>query len=513
MPFPPPDNLVISTGAGSLIARAVERPRILFMPQPRHREDLRHPLLSFRRKAAFALPLTLRHSGRLTLHPTTKARHPERSEGPLSLSLLLARLEVYPLLSFQKGICVRSAPSCMCHNDRVTPEDTFEKLIESNPSILAYFDQQVLASYRNNPHKYELESDSFEGTLTLTKAYFQELEEGGNTDEWLSLKFGYRTLADGELAVTLWVPDLMKAKMHQAKWMGFYLENPVWTFPDERFEQWAKRYIGGSWDIDNGPKFKLAELVNVISGFTTETVGHRLYKHTVDSSLTFPAGENTHRYQDAHARLYGFLIDGLNKQCIKALAKKLGKSMNFENDNTRKALERIFPELLAPSAFSDAMDLVSEQRRLADHGVRPRAERQAAFSTFTQDLRLCLKALEEVFKCLEKHLGVDGVSASKKNEARKWLPLIRDTQFAQASIHKSTNLVGKTVERVEYGDRETMDGVHESEAVILHFTDGSIMAFDTGSNAYNITSDRVDLKPEDFHVSMHLTWVPPIKPK
>ena len=36
------------------------------------------------------------------------------------------------------------------------------------------------------------------------------------------------------------------------------------------------------------------------------------------------------------------------------------------------------------------------------------------------------------------------------------------------------------------------------------------MAFDTGSNAYNIAIDVLGLRPEDFRVSLHLTWVPPI---
>jgi hypothetical protein len=48
---------------------------------------------------------------------------------------------------------------------------------------------------------------------------------------------------------------------------------------------------------------------------------------------------------------------------------------------------------------------------------------------------------------------------------------------------------------------------------MLHFTDGSTMAIDTGSNAQNLQMDIEELNPPDFHVSLNLTWVPPlIKP-
>ena len=67
---------------------------------------------------------------------------------------------------------------------------------------------------------------------------------------------------------------------------------------------------------------------------------------------------------------------------------------------------------------------------------------------------------------------------------------------------------GKTVERVEYGFREDIDGVHGSEVLVVHFTDGSIMSLDTGSNAWNLTDEYDGLHPEDFHVDFHVHWVP-----
>jgi len=166
-----------------------------------------------------------------------------------------------------------------CHNCGMNTEENLEKLVQAGSGLLGYFDQQALASYRNDPHKFAVETDSFEGTLTLAQDYYRQLEESGNTDEWINLKFGYRALDDGDLAIVLWLPDLMKAKSHQARWTGFYFSSPSWAASDERFEKWVRRYIGGAWEIENGPKFKVSEILAEINGLTEEMVGCPLYNH------------------------------------------------------------------------------------------------------------------------------------------------------------------------------------------------------------------------------------------
>src|ERR1039458_4025469 len=97
-------------------------------------------------------------------------------------------------------------------------------------NILGYFDQQVLASYRNEPHKYTLASDYFEGTLTVTDEYYRELEAANKTEEYISIRFGYRTLKDGSLALVVWLPGLFeKSKAHVPKWAAFHLKHPTWS--------------------------------------------------------------------------------------------------------------------------------------------------------------------------------------------------------------------------------------------------------------------------------------------
>jgi hypothetical protein len=381
--------------------------------------------------------------------------------------------------------------------------------IEAAQHLLAYFDQQVLAAYRAEPQKYAIATDSFEGTLTVTSKYYSELGETGGAREYLNIRFGYRTLQDGNLAIVVWLPDLKDATAHQARWMGFHLKNPTWTEEqDERFENWAMRYLEGSWDVDNGPRHYLEQTMNTINGLTGELVGCPLYKYVIDESLSYPSAQNTHRYQDAHKELYGYLIDGLDKQCIAKLAGLLKNDVKVDNKNTIKAITDLFPELGAPSPFYSAVNLVSEQRRLASHGVRPPAETFSAFSIFTNDLSLCLQALRDLLAVIELTFGVNAESAYKRQDAMKRLPHIDRPSSPYFSIVQASQMVGKTIEKVEYGFREDIKGVHGSEAMIVYFTDGSIMGIETGSNVGNIVSDENGLSPEDFHVSFSLGWVP-----
>jgi hypothetical protein len=268
------------------------------------------------------------------------------------------------------------------------------------------------------------------------------------------------------------------------------------------------RNLEGSWDVDNGPRYYIGETLNTINGLTKEIVGVPLYKHVIDASLSFPAAENTHRYQDAHKTLYGYLIDGIDKDCLAKLAVHAGKPANFGSDKTIAAMTKLLPCLEKPSKFAEATSLVSEQRRLASHAVRPKAEKFLAFSSFTNDLALCLEALKELLAALESLLGVTGTLAQSRNEAKARLPRIDKQVHKFASILQASQMTGKTVQKVEYGVREEIEGVHGSEALLIYFTDGTILGIQTGSNIFNVTSERDDLRPEQFEIDLALNWVP-----
>jgi hypothetical protein len=385
-----------------------------------------------------------------------------------------------------------------------------ESDFKSVEHLLGYFDQQVLAAYRNEPHKYRIESDYFEGELSVANEYYSELESTERTNEYVNIRFGYRTLRDGNLAIVAWLPDLLeKSKAHVQRWSAFHLEAPEWTTDyDERFDKWVRRNLEASWDVDNGPLFYLGQTIKIINGLANELVGIPLYTHEIDETLSIPTAENTHRYQDAHKELYGYFIDGLDKECISRLASILGKSIRIGDKNTVKAILKLFPDLETSPNFMPAVNLVSEQRRLASHGVRPPARNFSAFSQFTKDLSLCLEAAKELLAMLERDSGVNGKAAHERYEAKKWLPHITRPPEAHYSIVQASRMKGKTVEKVEFGFRKEIEGLHESEALIIYFTDGSIISFEAGSNVGNLVSDENRLRPEDFHVDFVVHWVP-----
>jgi hypothetical protein len=80
------------------------------------------------------------------------------------------------------------------------------------------------------------------------------------------------------------------------------------------------------------------------------------------------------------------------------------------------------------------------------------------------------------------------------------------------SVEKALRMVGKTVVSVEIGQRPGISGVHQSELLVIRFTDGATLAIHTGSNAENICSDLNSatrakiLKPDEFHTDLVLEW-------
>jgi hypothetical protein len=61
---------------------------------------------------------------------------------------------------------------------------------------------------------------------------------------------------------------------------------------------------------------------------------------------------------------------------------------------------------------------------------------------------------------------------------------------------------GKTIADWEFGIVNLGPECHLSERIILHFTDGSKMKIDIGSNAWNVSHDHKGIKPSDFHADL-----------
>lgn len=374
---------------------------------------------------------------------------------------------------------------------------------------LGYFDQQVLAAYRNEADKWHVETDFFEGRVKVRGDYYEGLDEASRDECYIDVGFGFRTMVNGDLAVAAWLPDLVdKSKGHLNRWRGFVLANPQWALEDDRFELWKRRYLQGDWHVEDGVRAQLSDVIQTARGLTGAVLGVPLFKHEIPASMSFPSAQNTHRYQDAHANLYPYLIDGIQKACLKALAIHLGASVNIDSSKTVAALKALLPQLDPTGSFNRAVELVSAQRRLAGHEVRPPAQAFRAFEQFTEDLQLVVSGLCELVGALEAACGADAQRATRRWHAMSQMPKIARPSESHYSICQAALMRGKTVDKVEYGFREDIPGVHQSELVILHFTDGSIASIHTGSNARNIADRHSGVEPDEFHVSFHVHWVP-----
>jgi hypothetical protein len=373
--------------------------------------------------------------------------------------------------------------------------------------IVGFFDQRVLTSYRSEPDRYILEADHFEGHLRAV-VDDEGIPMAGDS---LDIRFGYRTCASGDLALAVYLPDLVeKSAAYVSRWAAYHLANPEWIAePDKRFEMWKARYLEGSWNIENGPRYHLEETIATINALCTEVIGQALFRFSNNPALNFPVAQNTHAHQDAHRELYCYVLDGLDKQTIERIAAHQGLTLKTSSDQTLKALEKALPTLPPGSVLWRAFGKVSTERRNAGHGVRPPAQRFLAFEEFTTDLEAVVIGLRELLATLENILGMSSERARKRQQAKKWLPQIDRPPETHYSIAQLPAIIGKTVARVEYGYCKQIDSVHQSEGMILHFTDGSILGIDTGSNACNIADKHEGLQPDDFHVDFMLKWVPP----
>ena len=82
--------------------------------------------------------------------------------------------------------------------------------------------------------------------------------------------------------------------------------------------------------------------------------------------------------------------------------------------------------------------------------------------------------------------------------------IVRDTE-EHYSINESRRMVGKTVQRVDFGTLKTTSARHQSEVLLIEFTDGEILEIDTGSNVADPQFES-KIKPDDIRIDLSLTW-------
>ena len=376
-------------------------------------------------------------------------------------------------------------------------------------NVIGFFEADVLSPYESNPHKYELDTDFFEGVLETKDTYFYQLESLARLDEYIRIRFGYHSKKDGTLCIAVFLPDLDKApEIDRRKWRPFIVEKSLLSKEDERFTMWCDRYIQGSFEVPIAPRKRLSHIIKKINACCKTLVDELLYTKVPDKSIRYPISQNSHAYEDAHRDLYGFLVDSLSKECLSDLAKLRNKTIPQAQEMKPPTLLRhVFDEFDKQSKLHTLLSKISKQRGNSSHGGRPAAIEYDAFGNFYRDIESATEAYEELLQLVESEFGVSANHELKRHEAMNYLPKIVGDVEPHHSICTATRMEGKIVEKVEFGMREDIEGEHQSETLRVEFTDGEILAMDTKSNASNLEHNTA-MKPDEFQVNFALRWVP-----
>jgi len=67
--------------------------------------------------------------------------------------------------------------------------------------------------------------------------------------------------------------------------------------------------------------------------------------------------------------------------------------------------------------------------------------------------------------------------------------------------------IGKTIQSVEWGEDDNPPSIHESESIILHFTDETSMEIIIGSNVVNIGLQGSKKEPCPLSTDLMVSWI------
>lgn len=363
--------------------------------------------------------------------------------------------------------------------------------------VLLYCDRMALTSFRAEGHLFALEEDDMGGKLRSLAA----------DSPWSRVMFGFRKLKDGRVILAIWGNDLKGMPKELLRRFGPYLiENPDFAENDDRFQRWHDRNLGGSFEVEDGPRAHIEELLRQSNALCRQTLGKALFKFERNPRLNYPVAENNEAYFDACLELYRLIGDGLSREALSALAVRVGRELP-DPAKTLGNLKSLLPFPIRAEVYQ-ALDGLATKRN-KKHGVPTGGTVPfAAFDEFHEVLVEVEAALRKVLAWAEELLGVTGAACVRREEIERYLPKIVSGPHPSAIVARVMKVEGKTIERIELGKRNSIPGLHESEAFILRFTDGSALGIDTATNAQNVSWVHGDFPPEEFHVDFWFQYLP-----
>lgn len=366
-----------------------------------------------------------------------------------------------------------------------------------------YFDRSVLNYYRTNSHAYELTEDDMGGEIKISDQWDESLE---NQFSYIDLKFAFRKLVDKRICIGIFMPSFKEkvSKKDYSKWMGFHIEQPEFHKENYEFERWINRYINGSWEIQDGPKIQIEREIKLINVLTRIKFDIPFFKHDEYRLLNYPTAENSEEYTKAILELYRLVIDGMEKDAIIKLADFLKIELTDEKKRLN-SLKELLPEELIEKIHKP-INLIN-RKRMPIHGIPSKGiKAYSAFDSFNSDLKSVHRALFQLKLWMEEILKLDAESCLKRLEALKLFPQFNRPPSPEFKLAEAQRMVGKQIEKVEFGKEDFCEDCHQCEAINFHFTDGTAMTIRIGSNAGNIANEYSQIKPSDFQTDLMVFW-------
>ncbi|MCW5753388.1 MAG: hypothetical protein KIT24_01625 [Phycisphaeraceae bacterium] len=378
-----------------------------------------------------------------------------------------------------------------------TPDDRF----------LVHFDRIVLCRYRSRPDLFNVKEDDMGGEVEANVTYN---DAGDARSPYFRVRFGFRELADGRVCVAAFRPDLNSLpEAERSAWAADLIESPAFAPNDPAFTRWSQRYLHGSWASDDGPIRNLERELTLIESMTRFDLGESLFGDVHNPALRYPVAENSEAFTLAQLELFRLVVDGLSLDALKALVVKLNTPLptlqTGEIRGTMNTLKALLPSTLLATVYEPLRACSKDRNKL--HGVPSNpAHSCAAFRDFHAHATAVHLAIRELRRWLETVLKLTAEQCLRRDEVMKWFPRFNGPLRPDFKHGEFEKAVGKTIAKIEAGEIQPGEGCHCREAIIFHFTDGTALAIDVGSNAGNFESEGFDAAK--FSSDLIPIWAP-----
>ncbi len=252
--------------------------------------------------------------------------------------------------------------------------------------LLGFFSQDVLSYYRDG--NYSLSTDYLKGQINTVENYTNYAN-----GEYSCLGFGYRTLADGSLAIAIKLSDLAyHLPTHVIHWQKYHLTSPVWLRGrDDRFVSWIEQVmeLGRQSENDRDVLSQLSHVMHKINDLTDQKIGRRFFTGPSEVKLVYPPSQTTSAYRLALNLVYTFVMESIEVVTFQQILKLIGPipHHNCNNDGFFEVLKRVLLVLPDEENVWDSMEVIDKGRNATDADLWYIDSVPAAFEIFEWDIQ------------------------------------------------------------------------------------------------------------------------------